>query len=517
MSHNEPFGEFDPEHAPSASMVQNVFGESRPLPKFAERRKEQLTDATNKSSRQISLELKTQENRDRELRIEFEAAGQPPKESLQRLLSFRYEVSTRSSFAETQQAAVGSIPQFREIGTGSIGKVFEHPGTVWAYKLPLTDDVGKLWNNYVMSQRIQSSFNQLGRKAGQVLIPNTPWYAQAHTTAFWDFNLDRFAFTDQFQRRPRDVMCVERVLPLPKPTRERLIDLYCPEKHREATKKYEPNKDCLIKPLFGRKRQSNNSRVQIFSLRNFKLHLDQIREIGFEELHAFDILNAMADALAVLHWHTKIDGMDIEFLLGSTPAEEQKVRRSMPLELLLTSKGPKSTFEYITNSNVDFTRRVTNLWLLDFDACSGISMDEIGVEKACKAFLETEPFFPRPVERDLDPEAADLWSAFGDPYLHTANQFVENQYKHLPGLFLTTVTKSYKRSSAFSSPSPSLYGETGRGSGYSGDSGSRTGRGVSRGHYGGGSSRGRGGGRGGSGSFVSGGERKRFDQPWRGL
>ena len=409
MSHTGPPSEFDLEQISSASTVQNVFGESRPLPRFAERRKEQLTDATNKSSRQVSLELKMQENLDLDRHLESEATGQPPKESLRRLLSLRYEVSTRSSFAENQQAAVGNITQFREIGTGSIGKVFEHPGTVWAYKLPLTDNVEKLWNYYVMSQRIQSSFNQLGPRAGQVLIPNTPWYAQAHTTAFWDSNLDRFEFTDQFLRQARDVMCVERVLPLPKPTRERLIDLYCPEKHREAAKKYGPNKDCLIKPLFGRQRQSNNSKVQIFSLRNFKLHLDQIREIGFEELHAFDILYAMADALAVLHWHTKIDGMDIEFLLGSTPAEEQKVRRSIPLQLLLTSEGPKSTFEYITNSNVDFSRRVTNLWLLDFDACSGISTDELGVEKACKAFLETEPFFPRPEERNLDPEAADLW------------------------------------------------------------------------------------------------------------
>lgn len=131
-----------------------------------------------------------QENLDLDRHLESEAAGKPAKESLRRLLSLRYEVSTRSSFAETQQAAVGNITQFREIGTGSIGKVFEHPGTVWAYKLPLTDNVEKLWNNYVMSQRIQSSFNQLGRKAGQALIPNTPWYAQTHTTAFWDSNLD---------------------------------------------------------------------------------------------------------------------------------------------------------------------------------------------------------------------------------------------------------------------------------------------------------------------------------------
>ena len=50
----------------------------------------------------------------------------------------------------------------------------------------------------------------------------------------------------------------------------------------------------------------------------------------------------MADALAVLHWHTKIDGMDVEFVLGSSPTEDQKVRRVMPLELLVGSKDLKS-------------------------------------------------------------------------------------------------------------------------------------------------------------------------------
>ncbi len=35
----------------------------------------------------------------------------------------------------------------------------------------------------------------------------TPRYAQAHTVGFWNDKLDQIAFTDQSQRRPRDVMC----------------------------------------------------------------------------------------------------------------------------------------------------------------------------------------------------------------------------------------------------------------------------------------------------------------------
>lgn len=55
--------------------------------------------------------------------------------------------------------ALGNRVHFRAIGTGSIGKIFEHPGTVWAYELPVTDNITKPGNNYVMTQRIVNSFN----------------------------------------------------------------------------------------------------------------------------------------------------------------------------------------------------------------------------------------------------------------------------------------------------------------------------------------------------------------------
>ena len=63
-----------------------------------------------------------------------------------------------------------------------------------------------------------------------------------------------------------------------------------------------------------------------------------MKEIGFDELDALDIFYAMADGLAVLYWHTEIDAMVIELVSGSTPAEAQKIRRSIPLEILMASK-----------------------------------------------------------------------------------------------------------------------------------------------------------------------------------
>ena len=219
------------------------------------------------------------------------------------------------------------------------------------------------------------------------------------------------------------------------------------------------NRDCLIRPLFGRTRQSSASKLNVFSLRNFKLHLDQIKDIGLE---AHDLALAMADALAVLHWHTKIDAMDIEFVLGSSPQDDQNVRRRYPLGKLATAETPMSTFEYVTNSSPNFARRVTNLWLLDFDACKDISMDQVGVNLACKAFVETDPYCP---PHSTDIFAQQLWTSFGNRYIATAQKILDDSHKDLPIKFLHGVAMMLDRQSVPRPPVvPTVY-QPSRGSG----------------------------------------------------
>lgn len=514
--------------------LEQGFGSSRPLPALAIRRRDQRSDSSIQSTRRVSLESRLEENIALEDFLEEQAEQQTLKQTLQRFLSIKSVVSTASSFAQRQQAAVETEAAFREIATGSIGKVFEHPGTPWVYKLPLANDTAKVWNNYVMNRRIEQSFNKLGSAAGEALVPRAIWYAQPSTASFWDVNIDRFEYTDAFPAMRRDVICFERIFPLAKPIRESLIDHFWPENLRDSAKVYEANKDCLVRPLFGRKRRGGHSMLKAFSLRNYQLHLDQYEEIGLEGLGARDLIHAMADALAVLHWHVKIDGNDIEFVLGSSPQGEQQVRREVSLDQLLAAERPRSTFEFVTATDVDFKHRVTSLWLIDFDACSDISMDQQGVNKACKAFCETERYCPRP--HSGDPVAQRLWQAFGERYLATAKKFIDNAYQNLPRAFLEAVTSQLKVSDPVRGETSLERGsQRARGRGGRNDGGvdhrgggSRGGIGsIGRGGHGDGRSRGgrgsagsRGdtsGGRGfgeesrrGSGSFE-----RRFDQPWR--
>lgn len=124
------------------------------------------------------------------------------------------------------------------------------------------------------------------------------------------------------------------------------------------------------------------------SLRNYKLHLDQVEDL---QLDAAEIATSIADAMAVLHWHTMVDSMDVEFVLGSSPTDEEKNRWMMSIEAIQQLVPKMSTFEHVTNSRPDFTKRLISLWLIDFDACEDITMDGAGVRKAVRAFIEKEP------------------------------------------------------------------------------------------------------------------------------
>ncbi|KAK3375846.1 hypothetical protein B0T24DRAFT_591545 [Lasiosphaeria ovina] len=62
-----------------------------------------------------------------------------------------------------------------------------------------------------------------------------------------------------------------------------------------------------------------------FTLRNFKLHANEIKEL---EINPSELIIGMSHTLAVLHWHTKIDAMDIEFVIGSSPAAGKKLWNS---------------------------------------------------------------------------------------------------------------------------------------------------------------------------------------------
>jgi hypothetical protein len=91
--------------------------------------------------------------------------------------------------------------------------------------------------------------------------------------------------------------------------------------------------------------------------------------------------HAMRDALAMMHWGAKVDANDIEFVLAP-PRAGSSISASFQSHYL----GEHS------------------MWILDFDCCRILPVNEAGIEQACAAFFKNDPFYPR--HYGLDP--ADL-------------------------------------------------------------------------------------------------------------
>jgi hypothetical protein len=165
--------------------------------------------------------------------------------------------------------------------------------------------------------------------------------------------------------------------------------------------------------------------------------------------------------------------MDVEFVLGSAPVEEQAVRRPISVKQVENMKPGTSTFELATTSGVNFKKRIICLWLLDFDACKSIQKNPEGVKAAADAFMATDAQCPRPGMGHA--YADNLWKDFSKQYVSRGQVLLGDlQLNGLPMAFINAVeglvrekaAKSSGTSSASSTPSrPAARGDGSFGSG----------------------------------------------------
>jgi hypothetical protein len=129
-------------------------------------------------------------------------------------------------------------------------------------------DSDALWNDFTMHMRVFSEFNSLRWISSEVHVPRCHWFASVNDDEWWSDNLEKFP---KIYQSRNNVLCSERILPLPKVTRETLIDKYCPVNLRTEVKSDPSNRDCLVRLYFGKRRERPS---RFFTLRNFLLHVD---------------------------------------------------------------------------------------------------------------------------------------------------------------------------------------------------------------------------------------------------
>lgn len=213
----------------------------------------------------------------------------------------------------------------------------------------------------------------------------------------------------------------ERIPSMPQASRSLLIETYCPPPLRDQITADENNHDCIIRPYLGRRRRQrpggSQSRFAAFTFRNYPLNADQMEDMGLD-LPRY--ARAMADALAFMHWAAHIDANDVEFVMAPDRP---------------TAHGAECALNGAALTHGRLEEHA--LWVLDFDCCRPITMDEKGIDRAVAAYYRNDPFYPRPGKQDT--ADVETWDAFRGQYIRTSQALLLEEtedVRELPAKFI---------------------------------------------------------------------------------
>lgn len=212
------------------------------------------------------------------------------------------------------------------------------------------------------------------------------------------------------------------------------------------------------------------------------MYFDQMIDL---ELHVSFVAETMADALAVLHWKAQVDTRDVEFVLGGVPADDKALFPASLEELQDNSTPMLQHGQWShTSSNssvIDFKGQRVCMWLLGFNRCQDMTMDESGVKQAVDAYFVNDPYYPRPPTNLRTPQSGALpetdsatellhlyedeenWSIFRDRYLTPSAELLKSSVglQNLPQVFISRVMEEQRKRFAKRRVSPGeLVGNT---------------------------------------------------------
>ncbi|KAF7562978.1 hypothetical protein G7046_g1153 [Stylonectria norvegica] len=279
-------------------------------------------------------------------------------EVLQRSLDIRSIISTTSSYAQRTQQAIDSAPEnqdFVQIGAGLQGTVFEQIGRPFAIKQEAPGNAllsTCLSHEISMHQAVTAAFDKYDNTIGSnVHVPRIQNIIDHTNDRFWQQNLDRFPAG---YRARANLVEMERILPLPKITRQALIaELYLKPSSLidigslDTILNHGENKHCLVRTYLGKKAVS----TQTFSLRNLPLYSDSMLHY---HVNVEQLARSMGKAFALMHWGAGVNGDDVEFVFGTS---------------LAPGHGDGNEDE-----DEGLQHRAVGLYLLDFGQCESVDL-----------------------------------------------------------------------------------------------------------------------------------------------
>ncbi|KAK4161263.1 zinc finger protein-domain-containing protein [Cladorrhinum sp. PSN259] len=378
-----------------------------------------------------------------------------------------------------QQEVERPVP-YQKIGFGQCGLVFTKPGHGHVVKVARPYFSDGLWNDFLSHLRLLQALHF----ERHIKIPRVYSYVPRASETWWAANKPCLPPATHFFPLPSEALITERIPTLPATLRHALIDNFCPETLKGAAKTSPLNTDSLVRVYLGRRHQPQPGAPPPppppnFSLRNFNFCLDQLLQFEFP---VEEYARVMGRCLATIHWQARMDGYDIEFVLGGSDPEDAENSyttyltqsssagldveqlEDMPMhsdiEALLSQPQPQpqaGVFSRGDNSQrgADKSQNAhasTYLWVLDFNLCTRFPKDDDSfilqhedevINQLVLAFFENDPYYPLPLmETDVD---KNLWSVFSKEYGRKAEEILSKDLAHLPVKFLNACVEREKR------------------------------------------------------------------------
>ncbi|KAK3395377.1 zinc finger protein-domain-containing protein [Sordaria brevicollis] len=342
--------------------------------------------------------------------------------NLHQAISLNSSLPSYTSAEEGIPVLSADPSSYRKIGAGACGAIFAQEGNksvvVKLAKGPVGDN--ELWNDFRQHCKIFHTFKKVYH-IDEVQIPTPLGFIKPDVDEFWAENPGLTAAAEPLIRiLPTDALLSERILPLPPITQHLLIDKYCNPRGKSKALADPANGDCLVRVYLGS--MAGTSGGMFFSLRNLKLHLNQLLELGID---IEELARRMGLALAVMHWGAKTDARDVEFVLGNSSEKQAQLEFGPDIwdgpERSTRPPGGHYRLEE------DFYRRVTQMWVLDFNQVRDITLDEAGVALAVEAVKLNDPYYPKPL-KETEAERI-VWRAFVGSYLENATTILEAALK----------------------------------------------------------------------------------------
>ncbi|KAJ0299624.1 hypothetical protein COL5a_000146 [Colletotrichum fioriniae] len=357
--------------------------------------------------------------------------SQEAVEKLTSYLSLTTQLDSESLLRlQEGQVAERRTEELEQIGEGFCATIYDFGSTDQVIKQAKElRKFPELLVDYVAHQKVYAAGLHM---ALQVCIPRPAEFVRPEQLGEW-YNEQRASGKLPDDRtlisRNMAVLVSERIPALPLEIRRALIEVFCPREQRIAARVIQRNNNCLSRLYLGRRRQ--NTRVEGgFELRNFEMTLDKMEILNLDPLQ---YVAPMAEALAFMHWETKHDAFDVEFVLASSPK---------PTTQTAEWASVKTTREPIEGSEVQ--RKAVQVWLLDFNQVGEITMDNKGVGRAVRGFWDNDPYYPRPtLEEDSHTTEAKLWRKFKQVYLATSSKILKDD--ELPTTFIEAVELEGKK------------------------------------------------------------------------